>query len=414
MKYYHRTIERKLKDALARKEAIFILGARQVGKTTLMKHLMEEYVEDTTLYFDLEDPSNLSIINKGVNEFLAFLSSQELDTNKTNFIFIDEIQYASDFSSLIKYFVDHHSDRYKFILSGSSSLQIRKKFRESLVGRKIVFELYPLSFSEFCAFKNETAISKKLLEIDPYKLEEDPLRFESEKMRNLLKEFLLYGGFPKIVLEKKKEDKIRDLEDIVNSYIMKDIRHIFNLEKVEQFNHLIKLLAVFMGKELNISKLSNETRLHKQTLEHYLSALESGYITKIIKPYHKNLATELRKTPKCYFIDNGIRNFLVSNFGEMEFRPDRGELLENFVFSQLLKKADPLTKINYWRTKNKQEIDFILQKENKLFALEVKWNDGSKQNLKKFKQVYPEADIYLVSMLREFEKEEGVLAGYLV
>lgn len=414
MKYYHRTIEKKIRDALARKEAIFILGARQVGKTTLMKHLMEEFADNTTHYFDLEDPSNLSIINKGVNEFLAFLSSQELVENNTNYIFIDEIQYANDFSSLIKYIVDHHSNKYKLVLSGSSSLQIKKKFKESLVGRKLVFELYPLSFSEFCAFKDESIISKKLLEVDPYKLEEDPLRFESEKLRNLLKEFLLYGGFPKVVLERKKEDKIRDLEDIVNSYIMKDIRHIFNLEKIEQFNHLIKLLAVFMGKELNISKLSNETKLHKQTLEHYLSALESGYITKIIKPYHKNLATELRKTPKCYFIDSGIRNFLVSNFSEMEFRPDRGELLENFVFSQLLKKAGPLTKINCWRTKNKQEIDFILQQENKFFAFEVKWNDGSFQNLKKFKQIYPDTLIYIVSMLQNLERKSNILPGYWI
>jgi predicted AAA+ superfamily ATPase len=414
MKYYHRTIEKKIRDALVRKEAIFILGARQVGKTTLMKHLMEEFADNTTHYFDLEDPSNLSIINKVVNEFLAFLSSQELVENNTNYIFIDEIQYANDFSSLIKYIVDHHSNKYKLVLSGSSSLQIKKKFKESLVGRKLVFELYPLSFSEFCAFKDESIISKKLLEVDPYKLEEDPLRFESEKLRNLLKEFLLYGGFPKVVLERKKEDKIRDLEDIVNSYIMKDIRHIFNLEKIEQFNHLIKLLAVFMGKELNISKLSNETKLHKQTLEHYLSALESGYITKIIKPYHKNLATELRKTPKCYFIDSGIRNFLVSNFSEMEFRPDRGELLENFVFSQLLKKAGPLTKINCWRTKNKQEIDFILQQENKFFAFEVKWNDGSFQNLKKFKQIYPDTLIYIVSMLQNLERKSNILPGYWI
>jgi predicted AAA+ superfamily ATPase len=240
MKYYPRILEKKIRDTLTRKEAIFILGARQVGKTTLIKHLMKELEIDRTLYFDLENPANLSIINKGINEFLTFLTSQEFAEDTINYIFIDEIQYADDFSSLIKYFVDHHSDKYKFILSGSSSLQIRKKFHESLVGRKIVFELYPLTFSEFCAFKDEPVLSKKLLEINPYKLEENPLRFENEKVINLLKEFLLYGGFPKIVLEKKKEHKIRDLEDIVNSYIMKDIRHIFNLEKTEQFNHLIK------------------------------------------------------------------------------------------------------------------------------------------------------------------------------
>ena len=116
---------------------------------------------------------------------------------------------------------------------------------------------------------------------------------------------------------------------------MKDIRHIFNLEKVDQFNHLVKLLAIFMGKELNISKLSNEIKLHKQTLEHYLGALESGYIIKIIKPFHKTLSSELRKTPKCYFFYNGLRNFLISNVSDLEFRPDRSELLENCVFSEL-------------------------------------------------------------------------------
>ena len=225
---------------------------------------------------------------------------------------------------------------------------------------------------------------------------------------------MLFGGFPQVVLEKKKEDKIDCLKDIVTSFILKDIRHIFNLEKIDQFNHLIKLLAVFAGKELNFSKLSNETKLHKQTLEHYINALESSYVIKIIQPFHKNLVSELRKTPKCYFLDNGLRNFLVSNFSDVDFRTDRGELLENFVFSQLQKKADPLTKINFWRTKAKQEIDFILQQETKLFALEVKWNTSSTNHLKKFKQTYPESETFLVSMLQDFSDEKSVLAGYLV
>ncbi|MEA2097356.1 MAG: ATP-binding protein [Candidatus Cloacimonadota bacterium] len=410
MKYYPRTVEQKIKEALIRKEAIFILGARQVGKTSLMKNLIKGL--KNTLYFDLEDPTNFAIINKGSKELLSYLATQELDSTQRSFIFIDEIQYADDFSSLIKYFVDHYSHKYKLILSGSSSLLIRKKFKESLVGRKKVFELFPLSFSEFCAFKDEPKLSEELANINVFDLRENPLRFESKKITSLLKEFLIFGGFPQVVLEKKKEDKTDCLKDIVTSFILKDIRHIFNLEKIDQFNHLIKLLAVFAGKELNFSKLSNETKLHKQTLEHYINALESSYIIKIIKPYHKNLSSELRKTPKCYFLDNGLRNFLVSNFSDVEFRTDRGELLENFVFSQLQKKAGPLTKINFWRTKAKQEIDFILQQETKLYALEVKWNTGSTQNLKKFKQTYLESETYLVSMLQEFG--DGVLAGYLV
>ena len=171
MKYYPRTVEQKIKEALIRKEAIFILGARQVGKTSLMKNLMKGL--KNTLYFDLEDPTNFAIINKGSKEFLSYLATQELDSTQRSYIFIDEIQYADDFSSLIKYFVDHYSHKYKLILSGSSSLLIRKKFKESLVGRKKIFELFPLSFSEFCAFKEETKLSKELVNINVFDLKEN-------------------------------------------------------------------------------------------------------------------------------------------------------------------------------------------------------------------------------------------------
>jgi predicted AAA+ superfamily ATPase len=414
MKYYPRIIEKTLLEYLNRPEAIFILGARQVGKTSLMKHIMAEIDNNRYLYIDLENSINLSIFTKGVNEFLNYLKYQKLSKSELNYIFIDEIQYAPDFSSLIKYIVDHYSDRYKLILSGSSSLQIRNKFKESLVGRKIVFELYPLNFTEFCLFRNESKIADILQQHNPLKLNEDHLRFEKDKTLHLLKEYLVYGGFPKVVLQENKTSKVRILQDIVQSYVMKDIRYLFHLEKISQFNHLIKLLAVFIGKEINISQLATETKLHKQTLKHYISALESSYIIKMIQPFHKNLSSELRKTPKCYFIDNGLRNFLISNFNEAEFRPDRGELLENFIFTQLLIKSDPLTKINYWRTKSKQEIDFILQKENQLFALEVKWSDGSFQNLRKFVQIYPDSSTFMISMLRNFEKEKNYLPVYWI
>ncbi len=169
-----------------------------------------------------------------------------------------------------------------------------------------------------------------------------------------------------------------------------------------------------MGKELNISQLATETRLNKQTLENYLNVLEAGYIIKLIYPFHKNLSSELRKTPKCYFLDTGLRNFLISDFNEPEFRSDRGELLENYVFTQLIKKSDVMTKINYWRTKSRQEIDFILQKESKLYAIEVKWSKVTTYSLRRFKKIYPEADIYTISMMQDFSKEERILPAYLV
>ncbi len=413
MIYYPRTLESKIKEKLYSPEAIFILGARQVGKTTLMKHIMNELPENQYIYLDLENPTFLSILNKGVNEFLAYLKYQGLSQKSRNFIFIDEIQYASDFSSIIKYMVDHYSENYKLILSGSSSLQIRKQFKDSLVGRKIVFELYPLSFEEYCCFKGENKISELLQKINPFELKENPLRFEKEKAHYLLREYLIYGGFPKVALQEDKKDKIQILHDIVQSYVLKDIRSIFRLEKIAQFNHLVKLLAAIIGKELNISQLATETRLNKQTLENYINVLEAGYIIKLIYPFHKNLSSELRKTPKCYFLDNGLRNFLISDFNEPEFRSDRGELLENFVFTQLIKKSDALTNINYWRTKSRQEIDFILKNE-KLNAIEVKWSKVTTYNLKRFKKIYPDAEIFTISMLQDFSREERILPVYLV
>jgi len=414
MIYYPRTLESKIKEKLHSPEAIFILGARQVGKTTLMKHLMNELPENQYIYLDLENPTFLSILNKGVNEFLAYLKYQGLSNETRNCIFIDEIQYAPDFSSIIKYMVDHYSENYKLILSGSSSLQIRKQFKDSLVGRKIIFELYPLSFEEYCCFKEENKISELLQKINPFELKEDPLRFEKEKVHYLLREYLIYGGFPKVALQENKKDKIQILQDIVQSYVLKDIRSIFRLEKIAQFNHLVKLLAAIMGKELNISQLATETRLNKQTLENYLNVLEAGYIIKLIYPFHKNLSSEFRKTPKCYYLDIGLRNFLISDFNEPEFRSDRGELLENFIFTQLIKKSNAMTKINYWRTKSRQEIDFILQKESKLYAIEVKWSKVTTYSLRRFKKIYPEADIYTISMMQDFSEEERILPTYLV
>ena len=306
MKYFKRNIEKKVLKNLNEPEALFILGARQVGKTSLMKRIINTLDNDNFVYIDLENLANLSIFDKGINEFLAFLKYQNLNETKRAYIFIDEIQYAKDFSGLIKYFVDHYSDKYKLVLSGSSSLQIRNSFKESLVGRKKIFELYPLTFSEFCLFKGEDKLSEILSDIDAFELWEDPLRFEKEKVKNLLKEFLVFGGFPKVVLQKEKTAKIEILQDIVQSYIMKDIRYIFHLEKVSQFNHLIKLLAAFSGKELNNSQLANETHLHKQTLEHYLTALESSYIINQVRPFYRNFSSELRKTPKCFFLDNSV------------------------------------------------------------------------------------------------------------
>ena len=178
-----------------------------------------------------------------------------------------------DFSGLIKYIVDHFSDKYKLILSGSSSIQIKHKFKDSLVGRKVIFELFPLSFSEFCRFHGEDIIADILENNNFFDIKNDPVKFEKEKVFRILKEYLIFGGFPGVALQKSSSKKRMILKDIVQSYILKDIRNLFNLEKSENFNHLVRLLAIFTGKDLNYSQISNEIKLNNQTMQNYLQYL---------------------------------------------------------------------------------------------------------------------------------------------
>lgn len=414
MLYYKRTLNDIIAKDLESPEAIFIIGARQVGKTTLARHILENIPDEQKILIDLENPSYLDVINKGADQLLAFLDYQGLKKNKKNYIFIDEIQYADDFSGLIKYLVDHYSSSYKLILSGSSSIQIKHKFKDSLVGRKKVYELYPLSFAEFCYFKGENRIGDAIENLDPFLLNYDPVAFDRDKIHYLLIEFILFGGFPKAVLQENRKEKIEVLRDIADMYVYKDIRSIFNLEKPGQFNHLVRLLAAYTGKDINLTRLSSEIKINHQTLANYLEALEAGFVIRRVNPFYRNLASELRKMPKYYFLDTGLRNQIINNFNEPESRTDRGEMLENHIFSQLLKKSGNNAGINYWRTKQKQEIDFILEKESALTAIEVKWNREERTNLRIFKSKYPEARAFLTSFAGEFDGEAGVLPAYLI
>jgi len=391
MIYYHRTLQDKIMENINSTEAVFILGPRQSGKTTLLKHLMLMVGEDNSLFFDIEYPQNLSLFNQSIDSILQTLRNKKKTKSTITYIFLDEVQYIADFSKTIKLLVDHYSEEFKLIMTGSSSVMIKQQFKESLVGRKHIYELYPLSFLEFCTFKGENEIVS-LIQLESNDEAIQGMKYYQPQFELLMQEYILFGGYPKVVLANNTNDKIGILQDIASSYILKDIRNLFHIAKIDSLNHLVRYLSINIGKEININSISIETGLHRETIDNYLNILEASYIIKRLTPYHTNLGTELKKMSKVYYVDTGIRNVLMNNFNDLEQRTDKGELFENYVFLNLYHKKDMLTQLKFWKTRNKQEIDFVLINANSLLAYECKYGMDKQNSFTTFRNQYPHAD----------------------
>jgi predicted AAA+ superfamily ATPase len=251
---------------------------------------------------------------------------------------------------------DHH--RYlKLIVSGSSSFEMKSKFKDSLVGRTVNFEIYPLSFQEFLVFKGVPFVpatqytEKKLSEL-----------------QSLYSEFALYGGYPKIVLTSEVNVKEKYLQQIIDTYIRKDIRDLAEIKEVAKFNHLVEILASQSGNLLNVAELSNTCNLARQTTERYLFLLEQTYIIRLIRPFSRNLRSELSKTPKVFFYDTGLMQMLWLKRLQKELL---GPVFETSIFAELVKRFGG-EQIHYWRTLDKKEIDFVVRFPDFCLPIEAK------------------------------------------
>lgn len=385
-KIYPRKITGQIEKALRIPEIIVIHGARQTGKTTLLGILMEKlrqkHESKNIVYFDLEDFELLELCDKGVPSTVEHLKAIGCDFQKKIFLFIDEIQYLQNPSSFLKYFFDHWKGKIKLVVSGSSSFAIKSKFKDSLVGRTIDFELFGPDFEEFLTFKE---LSFDLATKDELAVNE---------LKKLFQEFIFYGSYPRIILEKSLETKEALLKQIINTYLRKDIKDLANITDINKFNKLLRVLAGQSGKLLNVLELANTVGIARPTLDNYLAILESTYVIKIINPFSRNLRTELTKMPKIYFEDLGIKTILErGGFA----RKIEGENLETAVFSLLRKKFN-VESIHFWRTVQKEEIDFIVENQNRILAYEVKINcrDKDRLLLNKFKKLYPKVKTHLV------------------
>ncbi|MCD6149648.1 ATP-binding protein [bacterium] len=357
MKLYSREILIKIKPFLRRKEAILIKGTKRAGKTSLL-HLLKSILikqlkvsKEKVYFFDMEELDIREDFNGNPRNLLKYI----LAGRGKKYIFIDEIQYLDNPANFLKILVDH-CPGLKIFATGSSSLEIKRKIQDSLIGRVAYFQLYPLNFKEFLRFKRESFP----LSVTPN---------QKKQLDKLLEEYLLFGGMPEVVLEQSRKLKEKLLKNYINLYVSKDIRNLAEIESIGSFNKLIKILSGQTGCLLEKNEISNTLGIAFRTLNRYLDILQHTYIIILLSPFFANLRSKLTKTPKIYFYDIGIRNSLINNFGELDSRVDKGALFENFIFLELLSKFGK-EDIYFYRTAKQTEIDFIV--ESKKMTVEVK------------------------------------------
>ncbi|MCL5072906.1 MAG: ATP-binding protein [Actinobacteria bacterium] len=302
------------------------------------------------------------------------LSYLELQTGKERaVVFIDEVQRKEDAGLFLKGIFDMRT-HFKFVVSGSGSLELKAKIPESMAGRKQLFAVDPISFEEFVNFKTNYQYEDRL---------DDFFRLEEGKSSRLLSEYLVFGGYPRVVLGETVMAKQAEMQEIYRSYIDRDIHDLLRLEKTEAFNNLLKIMASQIGSLVNVSELASTVGVDKKTIKHYLFYLEQTFIIRKVTPYYRNIRSEITKSPIYYFADVGLRNWLLGLFGLPEIpSPLSGSLFENVVFNTLRSQTELTpTQIHFWRTKDQAEVDFILEKGLEVIPVEVKHTKLSKMEI---------------------------------
>jgi hypothetical protein len=342
--YVERDLESKIKQYLSAPEIIAVVGARQAGKTTLLKHLQAGIKDSSFLTF--EDIEIRELFDLDIKSFI------ELYVKPVRVIFIDEFQYSKMGGQGLKFIYDTVPDR-KLIISGSSSLDLTIKALKHLTGRILSFTLYPFSFREALRSKDErlSRLFESTLEFGPI---EPPLL---QRLQKDFQEFVVYGGYPRVVTAQNDEEKRELLRNIFQIYLLRDVKDILGLVDDYKILGLVKALALQAGQAISYDELGNLTQQNTSAVKRQINFLEKTYIASFLRPYFRNKRTELVKNPKVYFLDTGLRNAVIKDFKPVNERQDKGALYENCVFSELMKK-DRLLK--YWRTKSKAEVDFVV------------------------------------------------------
>jgi predicted AAA+ superfamily ATPase len=404
-----RKIFEKLKAQAKERKISLLIGARQVGKTTLLKELYQELsVNKKCLFLDIDILSNY----EKVSSFENLLATIKLNGYKENqkdlfYLFLDEFQKYPSLTKVMKNVFDNLSN-VKIYASGSSSLTIKNQAQESLAGRKEIIEIFPLDFEEFLIFKGKNNLAKNLNIIK--KLSGGDLSSSLNEYRTIFEEFIIFGGYPEVVLKDSNEEKIKVLASIFDLYVRKDLLEYLNIEKILNVKRLIEFLAVNNGQKIKHEELSQISGLTFQDTKKYIEILSETYLIKEIRPFFTNKNKELVKIPKIYFIDNGVKNYFINNFNSLKLRNDAGYLFEGFVLSELIKHGQK--NIKFWNDKNLEEVDFILENEQNIVPVEVKFKEDLKSNdfsgLNNFLNAYKKVKKAVLISLGKQKKEKKI------
>lgn len=364
-----RLLQTQLQNSLLPGKVIVLYGPRQVGKTTLAQDLRKTLTRRTR-YINADELT--------YREALASQNRQTLDAvlADAELLIIDEAQRVPDIGLNLKILIDNHPD-VTILATGSASFDLANKINEPLTGRKLTFNLYPLSYSEI-----SRAVGA----------------FEAQAR---LEQWLIWGGYPEIVTT-PPHLRERLLGELVGSYLFRDLLELEGLRRADKLVDLLRLLAFQIGREVSLSELATNLSINRQTVERYLDLLEKVFVIYRIGGFSRNLRKEITKNVRYYFYDNGVRNSLIQNFNPLPLRDDVGQLWENFLMVERMKAheyAGRLVNRYFWRTYDQKEIDLVEEQAGKLFGFEFKWSGGTikKATYQEFLATYPNAELITIA-----------------
>lgn len=365
----------QVREELEPGKIVVIYGPRQVGKTTLVKQILADFTDNKSLY-----------INADQLKYRHLLQSQDLPTlagivKNCRLVVIDEAQRVENIGINLKIMADNFK-KTKFIVTGSASLDLANKINEPLTGRKKTFILYPLSVNELNRY------------------------FGNFETKTQLERWLIYGGYPEIVLQTNFETRQNLLAEIIGNYLYRDLLDLGEIKKPGKLVDLLRLLAFQIGGEAVISELASNLAIDRVTVEKYLDLLEKSFVIFKADGFSRNLRKEIAKTSRYYFWDNGIRNSLIENFNPLHIRNDKGQLWENFVVVERRKmhQEQKIRTNNYfWRTYDQKEIDLVEESGGQISGFEIKWDGDIRPATKKeFLRAYPSAKLKCITAANFF------------
>lgn len=367
--YIQRTIEASIVEKLQPNKVIVLLGARRVGKTLLLNHLIEHSIHEPFLFFNGEDMAVQALLSQRTAEnYKRLLGDKKL-------LILDEAQKLEDVGQILKFMVDT-IEGLKVIATGSSVFDLSNKLGEPLTGRKYTFKIFPLAQMEYSAIENSVQTMAKL------------------------EERLIYGCYPELVHLPSNQEKADYLNEMVDAYLLKDILEFDGIRNAAKMLNLLRLIAFQIGKEVSLEELGRQLALSRNTVEKYLDLLSKVFVVYKLSGFNRNLRSEITKTNRWYFYDNGIRNALIRNYNPLSIRNDAVELWENYVLTERV-KFQHYTNIQasnyFWRTYEQQEIDWIEESGGRLSAYEIKWNPAKTVRVPTaWTKAYPESSFQVI------------------